>query len=177
MQGIGAYLLKPIQAGDLYRTVQSVLTQAPAKEPQGRLITRHALREKRDRLKVLVAEDNPVNRVLARKLLELAGHSVQLVQNGQEAFDAWEAGSFDLILMDVHMPEMDGFEATALIRERERDTDGHVPVIALTASAIEGDRERCLDAGMDDYVPKPLSRGDLYNVMNRLTSNPAPSPS
>src|SRR5207253_2280879 len=103
-----------------------------------------------------LAEDNVVNRTLAVRLLEKYGHSVAVAGNGKEALAALEHGPFDLVLMDVQMPEMGGFEATGRIRAAERDTGRHVPIIALTAHAMKGDRERCLAAGMDGYVSKPL---------------------
>jgi len=124
---------------------------------------------------ILVAEDHPVNRRLAVLILERQGHRVTSVQNGREALAALERHSFDLILMDIQMPEMDGLEATLLIREREKGTGRHVPILAMTAHAMKGDREKCLAAGMDDYVTKPIRPAELFAaiaacVAGRLTT-------
>ena len=113
-------------------------------------------------LSILLAEDNPVNQRLAAKLLQKRGHSVVVAANGAEAVAAFERQAFDLVLMDVQMPEMNGFEATAEIRSRERLTGAHIPIVALTAHAMNGDRERCLEAGMDGYLAKPVNPADLY---------------
>ena len=120
-------------------------------------------------LKILLAEDNLVNQRVAMRFLEKRGHSVVLAQSGKKALDAWRHQLFDLILMDVQMPEMDGFEATARIRADEESTAKHVPIIAMTAHAMVGDRERCLAAGMDDYISKPINASDLYAAIDRLT--------
>jgi CheY-like chemotaxis protein len=111
---------------------------------------------------ILLAEDHPVNRRLAVLILERRGHRVTSVQNGREALVALERHSFDLILMDIQMPEMDGLEATLLIREREKGTGHHIPILAMTAHAMKGDREKCLAAGMDDYVTKPIRPAELF---------------
>jgi CheY-like chemotaxis protein/HPt (histidine-containing phosphotransfer) domain-containing protein len=128
---------------------------APAHEPD------RALRP----LRVLLAEDNPVNRKLAVALLEKRGHTVVAVENGRQVLHALATDRFDAVLMDVQMPEMGGFEATAAIRERERGTGSRIPIIAMTARAMKGDRERCLEAGMDGYIPKPIRRDELYQVL------------
>jgi signal transduction histidine kinase/CheY-like chemotaxis protein len=124
-------------------------------------------------LKILLAEDNLVNQRVAMRFLEKRGHSVVLAQSGKKALDAWRHQLFDLILMDVQMPEMDGFEATARICADEESTAKHVPIIAMTAHAMVGDRERCLAAGMDDYISKPINASDLYAAIDRL--NPTAS--
>ncbi len=116
-------------------------------------------------LRVLLTEDNPVNRLLALKLLEKAGHDVTMAADGREALDRLASASFDVVLMDVQMPELNGFEATAAIRSRERGTGRHQFIVALTAHALVGDRERCLEAGMDTYVSKPISQGSLTAVL------------
>jgi CheY-like chemotaxis protein len=116
-------------------------------------------------LRVLVAEDNAVNQRLASRLLEKRGHRVTVMVNGREALEALEKQTFDLILMDVQMPEMDGFEATSAIREREKHTGAHIPIIALTAHAMKGDMERCLAAGMDGYLSKPIRPQDLDEIL------------
>jgi PAS domain S-box-containing protein len=121
-------------------------------------------------LRVLVAEDNAVNRTLLVRLLEKEGCNVSVVQNGREAIDELQANNIDLVLMDVEMPEMGGLEATRLIREREKQTGRHVPIIALTAHALSGDRQRCLDAGMDGYVPKPIRPKMLLSAILEIIS-------
>ncbi len=120
------------------------------------------------RLRVLLAEDNPVNRILAVRLLEKAGHTVAVAGTGREVLVALEREQFDLVMMDVQMPEMDGISATAAIRERERGSGAHLPILALTAHAMNGDRERCLAAGMDDYLSKPIQAKALYEAIARL---------
>ena len=117
-------------------------------------------------LMVLLAEDNPVNQKLVTTLLEKRGHRVVLAGNGREAVAALEAGTFDLVLMDMQMPEMDGLEATRLIRAREASVGGHIPIIAMTANAMAGDRERCLEAGMDAYVSKPIQREEFFSAIH-----------
>jgi len=126
------------------------------------------------RLRVLVAEDNPVNQLVARRLLERIGHTVTVVENGRLAVETTAREEFDAVLMDVQMPEMCGFEATGAIRERERGTGGHLPIIGLTAHAMQGDRERCLEAGMDDYTSKPVDPQALRAALARL-AGPAES--
>ena len=121
-------------------------------------------------MKVLLAEDNAVNRTLAKRLLEKHGHTVVLAVNGREALEALERESVDLVLMDVQMPEMDGLEAMAAIREKEKTSGGHIPIIALTAHAMKGDREKCLAAGADDYLTKPIQTAALFETVDRLKS-------
>jgi CheY-like chemotaxis protein len=120
-------------------------------------------------LRILVAEDNPVNQMLTRKLLERCGHEVVVVDDGRSAVTAAQAHRFDVILMDVQMPEMSGFEATRRIRAHEVDA-GRVPIIALTAHAMSGDRERCLEAGMDDYLTKPIDKARLHELVARWSA-------
>ena len=118
-------------------------------------------------MNVLVAEDNLVNQKLVVRMLEKRGHSVTLASNGREALQAWEKQRFDLILMDVQVPEMGGFEVSASIREREKSTGAHIPIVALTAHAMSGDRERCLAAGMDGYIAKPIRAQELFETIER----------
>jgi CheY-like chemotaxis protein len=122
-------------------------------------------------LQILLAEDNEVNQLLAIRLLERRGHAVTVANNGREAIAAHEVGIFDLILMDVQMPEMNGLEATSVIRQREKLSHKHTPIIALTARTMRGDRETCLEAGMDSYVSKPINSDELFKVVASLVSN------
>lgn len=121
---------------------------------------------------ILLAEDNPVNQKLTIRMLEKRGHRVDLAENGRIAVEMYESGVYDLILMDVMMPEMDGLEATGAIRERERETGERVPIVALTANAMKGDRERCLESGMDRYLSKPIRPADLYEAVESFRSEP-----
>jgi two-component system sensor histidine kinase/response regulator len=124
--------------------------------------------ESRQGLKILVAEDNLINQKLAKYMLTNLGHEVTLASNGKEAVENAKSGQFDFILMDVQMPVMDGLEATRLIRELEKQSDLHIPIIALTAHAMKGDRERCLEAGMDDYISKPINYPELIEAIDRI---------
>jgi signal transduction histidine kinase/ligand-binding sensor domain-containing protein/CheY-like chemotaxis protein len=162
--GISAYLVKPIRQGELLDAICSVLNEAP-KKTSVPLVTRHRLREIKNRLRVLLAEDNAVNQMLAVRLLEKRGYTVTVAVNGRDALVAFEKDSFDVILMDVQMPEMDGFEATAAIRLREKSTGSHIPIIAMTAHSLVGDQDRCLAAGMDGYVSKPIRTHQLFAVI------------
>jgi CheY-like chemotaxis protein len=126
-------------------------------------------------LRILVAEDNPVNQAVVSRMLERAGHTVVIASNGQEAVDLQSAGGFDLILMDIHMPVLDGFEAMARIREMNGTGSVRTPVIALTANAMTGDRERCLRAGMDGYISKPVSRDLLLATIAEFAANSQPA--
>jgi CheY-like chemotaxis protein len=116
-------------------------------------------------LRILLAEDNAVNQKLAVRLLEKAGHRVTVAFNGLEAIAAVDRDPYDVVFMDVQMPEMDGWEATRRIREREQHSGRHLTIVAMTAHAMKGDRERCLDAGMDDYIAKPLRMEELLRVL------------
>jgi PAS domain S-box-containing protein len=129
----------------------------------------HLLREARPALRILLAEDNRVNQVLARRLLEKKGHTVVTANNGLEALVFLETQSFDVALMDVQMPQMGGFEATLAVRETERTSKKHLPIIALTAHAMKGDEERCLAAGMDGYIAKPIRKMELFALLERVT--------
>ena len=121
--------------------------------------------------RILLAEDGLVNQRVAVELLTLRGHSVEVAANGIEVLEALERDSFDLILMDLQMPEMDGFEATAAIRAKEVDTGAHIPIVAMTAHAMKGDRERCLEAGMDEYIPKPIRARRVYEMVDMITAD------
>ncbi|HEV2494415.1 MAG TPA: PAS domain S-box protein [Terriglobia bacterium] len=160
--GVEAYLTKPVAESELLDAVLRVLGRRDdAKQPRA-LVTHHAMREARKSLRVLIAEDNPVGRCLAVRLVEKQDHSTVAVASGREALSALEREKFDLVLMDVQMPDMDGFEATAAIRRKEKETGSHLPIIAMTAHAMQGDRERCLAAGMDGYVTKPVGVKELF---------------
>ncbi len=172
--GIASYLMKPIKQSDLLRAISSALHLTSQGEPRPGPVPA-APRGLQRPLRVLLAEDNMVNQRLAVRLLEKAGHTAVVVGNGREAVAALERQPFDLVLMDVEMPDMNGFEATAVIREQEKKTGRHVPIVAMTAHALKGDRERCLAAGMDGYVPKPIQAPELRRVMEELVP-PGPAP-
>jgi signal transduction histidine kinase/CheY-like chemotaxis protein len=173
--GIQAYLTKPVKRSELLEAIVAALSLGAPERRTGQLLTRHSLREDRAVLRILLAEDNPVNQRLAERLLKKRGHAVSIVDDGRKAVEAWATASpaFDLILMDVQMPELDGFEATAAIRARERSAGGHVPIVAMTAHALKGDRERCLAAGMDGYLTKPLVVKDLWEVVTLASAGQA----
>ena len=168
--GISGYLVKPVKQADILDAVMLALGWPRATKGEPAVITSHTLREVRKMLKILLAEDNPVNQKLAVKILERRGYSVAIAENGAVALERWKKEPFDLILMDVQMPEMDGFEATARIRQGEQKTGRHIPIVAMTAHALKGDRERCLQAGMDGYVAKPIQREELFAAIEKLTS-------
>ena len=165
--GISAFLRKPIKQSELLDAILTVLHQAPRKT---RYITtpRPSPASQHGTLHILLAEDNEVNQEYAVDLLRRRGHTVVVANNGQEALADWEMGTFDIILMDVQMPLMDGFAATAAIRQRENATGRHTPIIALTAHVMKGDRERCLAAGMDAYASKPLRSQELFAAIDGL---------
>jgi signal transduction histidine kinase/DNA-binding response OmpR family regulator/HPt (histidine-containing phosphotransfer) domain-containing protein/HAMP domain-containing protein len=170
--GIAAYLVKPLRQSVLLKAVLAALGRPPASAVEApSLVTRHSLGEGKGPLRILVADDNAVNQHLMSRILEKKGHAVTLAGNGREALSALAAGTFDVVLMDVQMPEMDGFEATAAIRAREKDMGGHVPIVALTAHALKGDREACLAAGMDEYLTKPIRTSELFEVITRLSGD------
>jgi len=166
--GISAYLTKPIKQSALFHAVQDVLGLLSSLDKhQAPLVTRHTIRESRSgpRLHILLAEDNKVNQKLASIMLEREGHMVVIAENGRKALEALEKETFDLILMDLQMPDMNGLEATAIIREREKETGAHIPIIAMTAHAMKGDEERCLEVGMDGYVSKPVKPSTLSKAI------------
>jgi PAS domain S-box-containing protein len=173
--GIAAYLTKPVRQTQLLDAILSVLGGAVPSVDSPVLITRHSLREG-GRLNILLAEDNLVNQKITTRMLEKLGHAVTVANNGREALDAIGAQAFDLILMDIQMPEMSGFEATEAIRRQERASGKHLPIIALTAHAMDGDRERCLESGMDGYVSKPVRGEELARAIGSLlTATPGGS--
>jgi len=170
--GVAAYLTKPVRPSVLLDAIRTVLALPDHSVEPPALVTRHSLRETQRPMRVLLAEDNRINQLLAVKMLEKRGHSPVVAGNGREAIMAFERERFDVILMDIQMPEMDGLEAAAEIRQKERGTGGHVPIIALTAHAMREDRERCLDVGMDAYLAKPFSPGELFETIEKLSPMP-----
>jgi CheY-like chemotaxis protein/HPt (histidine-containing phosphotransfer) domain-containing protein len=171
--GIAAHLLKPVKQSELFDAIVLALGVSAAEDEVPRPVHSAppaALRP----LKVLLAEDSLVNQKLAVGLLERQGHAVVVVTNGKQALAAATSEPFDLVLMDVQMPEMDGLEATAEIRRHEERHGGHVPIIAMTAHAMKGDRERCLAAGMDDYVAKPIRAQQLFERIATAVGGAAP---
>ena len=161
--GIQAYLTKPIARADLIEAVGTVLAGTPSAAGGGDLVTRHSIAESRHTLRILLAEDNVVNQQVATAMLLKRGHQVDVVANGREAVDAVARERYDLVLMDIQMPEMDGFEATARIRGLPEG--GTLPIIALTAHALSGERERCLERGMTGYLAKPFKAHELFAVV------------
>jgi two-component system, sensor histidine kinase and response regulator len=166
--GIAAYLLKPVRQSELREAIARVLN---AKEQAGAIpmITQYSMQKSagpETALHILLAEDNPVNQKLALRLLEKRGHRVAVASTGRQALLALEKTSYDLVLMDVQMPEMDGLEATAILREKEKISGHHQAVVAMTALVMKGDRERCIAAGMDGYLTKPIRPQELDDVLD-----------
>jgi two-component system sensor histidine kinase/response regulator len=172
--GIAAYLIKPVMQSDLLEALLNVLGLREGQARPTKLVTSHTLREGRAPLRILLTEDNAVNQRLATRLLEKQGHSVIVVDDGAMALKACKESTFDLILMDVQMPVMDGIEATAAIREAEQGSGHHVPIIAMTAHAMTGDRKRFLDAGMNGYVSKPIHVRELLEAIDSVLAVPGP---
>ena len=172
--GISGYLLKPVKQSELLDAI--MMTPMHPTDEKTHVITRYTIDEARRRFNILMAEDNLVNQKLAMKMLEKRGHRVVVASNGREAVEALVKESFDLILMDIQMPVMDGFEATARIRANEielatrnsQPATHHIPIVAMTAHAMKGDREKCLAAGMDDYVSKPIKAEKLFAVIEKI---------
>jgi two-component system, sensor histidine kinase and response regulator len=170
--GVTAYLTKPVRREELRSALTTALAEreSPAghtSELQERKFV-ETVKPSAAGLRILLTEDNAVNQRVATRLLEKHGHAVVLANNGLEALRAFEEQTFDLILMDIQMPEMDGLEATAEIRRRERNSGGHISIVAMTAHAMADDRDRCLAAGMDGYVSKPIESRLLFEVIERL---------
>jgi CheY-like chemotaxis protein len=163
---ISAYLTKPVGQRQLKNSVIGALAGRTQFDPSTRLAAASSQAQGQRALRILLAEDNPINQKLALALLEKRGHSVAVANNGREALSAWAAEPFDIILMDLQMPELDGLEATAAIRIQERSSGQHIPIVAITAHAMKGDREKCLDAGMDGYTSKPIKAKDLFDTIH-----------
>jgi signal transduction histidine kinase/CheY-like chemotaxis protein len=164
--GIRSYLLKPVKHSELLEACQlalGIIRPEPSEPVSAGESQKHI-----SNLRILVAEDSPVNQQLVMALLEGQGHRVSLTNNGAEAVEAIDGGSFDLVLMDVQMPVMDGFDATAIIRARQEASGLHTPIIAMTAYALKGDQERCLAAGMDSYISKPLRANELFDLIDQI---------
>lgn len=170
--GMAGYLTKPVKQFELMEAIRAAVLKNPSKNEERPLITRHSLRESRHSLQVLLVEDNAVNSMLAARLLEKAGHTVVKAVNGREAVEAVERQSYDLVLMDIQMPEMNGLEATAAIRATEEGTGRRIPIIAMTAHAMKGDQERCLAAGMDAYISKPIRAQEFYALIQPFACPP-----
>jgi two-component system sensor histidine kinase/response regulator len=170
--GVHHFLRKPITQSDLLdEIVKALVPDALPAAGEGA-----AAVESLDGgpvLRILLADDNPTNQYVAASMLAEVGHHVTTADNGCQVLEKWERESFDLILMDVQMPEMDGYEATGRIRQQERESGGHIPIVGLTANAMKGDREACLEAGMDEYVPKPVRLKALQEAIARLQIQPA----
>jgi len=163
---VSGYLNTPVSLGELRAAIGRILSAQDSQS--SRFVTRHQLRETHTRLRVLLAEDNLVNQRVACRLLEKRGYQVSVVENGVQAVEAVRNNAFDLVLMDVQMPEMDGLEATAAIRQMEAGTGHRVPIVAMTAHAMQGYRDLCLESGMDDYVTKPISPESLFKTIEDL---------
>jgi len=177
--GISAYLTKPVRQADLFSCILTVMDQKTRQPSQ--LVTRHSIAEERRdlRLHVLIAEDNATNQEVAVAMLQKLGCRVKLVANGREAIAAVSENSFDLAFMDCQMPLMDGYQATVAIRrmEKEMKTGRRMPIIALTAHALEGDRDKCIAAGMDDYISKPFKLHNIIEVLEQWSHEKQPLPS
>ncbi len=163
--GITAYLTKPIRQNELLEAIRIILGHSAAARASVPLLTRHTLHENQEHLKILLVEDNPVNQLLAVRLLEKRGHHVTVANNGKEAVALFSLTTFDIVLMDIQMPIMDGFEATAAIRAQEKISGHHAPIIAMTAHALSDDEQRCLAAGMDAYISKPINSKQLFDLV------------
>jgi two-component system, sensor histidine kinase and response regulator len=172
--GIRRYLVKPIFPDELQQAILSELQGSVA--PAGWKTTAALEMRSGPALRILLAEDNVVNKKVAARVLERRGHSVTLANNGVEAMTLCARDTFDLILMDIQMPEMNGYEATTAIRDLERKTGAHIPIVALTAHAMTGDQDHCLAAGMDDYISKPIHLEELLQKVERFSPSTTPSP-
>jgi signal transduction histidine kinase/DNA-binding response OmpR family regulator/ligand-binding sensor domain-containing protein len=170
---ISQCMIKPISSTELLAAIENVMRIGDlAQTPEAIL---ELIPQSGQSLQILVAEDNPVNQKLAATMLKKMGHQVTLADDGAEALAKWSQSGFDMIFMDVQMPEMDGFEATRQIRIRESQQDKHIPIVAMTANAMRGDHEQCVSSGMDDYISKPISRRSLEEAIERIASVATPA--
>jgi PAS domain S-box-containing protein len=177
--GLAGHLIKPVKQSTLLEAILRAMGKRVPHEQRDRSVKHLPIRPSRRPLQILLAEDNDINQTMAINLLEKWGHRIVVASNGREALEALEKQRFDVVLMDVQMPEMDGFKATAAIRAKEKDNGARLPIIAMTAHALKGDRERCLAAGMDGYVSKPIKSSELQAILDRLvpaTALPVPEP-
>jgi two-component system sensor histidine kinase/response regulator len=184
--GVSSFLAKPIKLSELAEAINTIMrtNKNPENQPEAQTRTqpefqpeapkKQDLEGTQECYRILIVEDNMVNRKVAYFLLDKKGHEVTAVENGQEALTSLENNIFDLILMDIQMPVMDGFKATTEIRKKEASTGEHIPIIAMTAHAMKGDRERCLDAGMDDYMTKPLNPAEVFQKIEIAMKNKTP---
>jgi PAS domain S-box-containing protein len=168
--GVAACVTKPVLQSSLLEAIRTALDRPRSTTEHQAWPARSLAGTDQPRLHILLAEDNAVNQKLAVRMLEKRGHTLVVAGTGKEALAAWRRERFDLILMDVQMPEMDGFEVTAAIRQAERLTGVHIPIVAMTAHAMSGDRQRCLEAGMDGYIPKPIQAQTVFEVINAMCS-------
>jgi two-component system, sensor histidine kinase and response regulator len=173
--GFSAYLTKPVKRSYLFDCILTVFSEHPkhkTSKHKSLFVTRHSISEaKKSKIRILVAEDNIVNQKLALKLIDKFGFQADAVVNGKEAISVLEKEDYDIVLMDIQMPEMDGFEATKVIRNPgSKVMDHDIPIIAMTAHALKGDRERCFEMGMDDYIPKPIEPKDLLEMIEKYIS-------
>jgi len=184
--GINGYLLKPIKQADLLDCIHEVFSEllvkktdtaapvvaaaAPISEPA--LVTQHTLSEKRaaERQRILVAEDNPINQLVCKQLLSRLGYEVDIAENGRQTIEALSRQSYACVLMDCQMPEMDGYDTTVEIRRREKSSGAHIPIIGLTANAMQGEKEKCLAIGMDDYLSKPFKKEEIEILLERWSA-------
>jgi len=173
--GVTAYLMKPVKQSELFDAIVAGLRISPSEEIRAATLSPNERRQIGS-LNLLLAEDSVVNQRLAVALLQRAGHKVTVAENGRIAVDRLTAESFDVVLMDVQMPVMDGLEATTAIRGREKRVGGHIPIIAMTAHAMKGDREQCLAAGMDGYVSKPIRGEELLAALEKYAVHAPFSP-
>jgi CheY-like chemotaxis protein len=169
--GVSAYLTKPLKQSELLDTILSLICQTHANNGDKRQTDSTLLANAGRPLTILLAEDNPVNQRVAKGILEKRRHIVTAVVNGLEALEALKTQKFDLVLMDLQMPEMDGFAATAAIREQEKTSGKHLPIVAMTARAMKGDRECCLQAGMDGYISKPVNPRELLECIHSVVES------
>jgi PAS domain S-box-containing protein len=178
--GLSAALMKPVAQDELIETIQRVHSCSPQPDGDSRSTTPEdspatSTSPRARPLRILLAEDNALNQDVARHFLTRAGHTVRIAPDGKTALAVLDREPFDLLLLDVHMPGLDGFQVVSALRQRELATGRHLPVVALTARSMKGDRERCLQAGMDDYLAKPICREDLFGAIERVMSAQAPA--